>query len=104
MRGAPAQDTRRGAMILARGASIMAPMPAEAVATPLWTPSAEWCERAEMTRFMAWASERSGRPLDGYAELWRWSVDELEDFWASIWEYGAVRASRRYERVLDSRR
>jgi acetoacetyl-CoA synthetase len=57
-----------------------------------------------MTRFMAWASERSGRPLDGYAELWHWSVDQLEDFWAGIWEYCGVRASRPYERVLDARR
>jgi acetoacetyl-CoA synthetase len=82
----------------------MALMQAEAAGTPLWTPSAEWRERAEMTRFMAWASERWGRQLDDYGELWRWSVDELEDFWASIWEFCAVRASRRYERVLDARR
>jgi acetoacetyl-CoA synthetase len=82
----------------------MAVMPADAAGTPLWTPSAEWCERAEMTRFMAWAGERWGRPLGDYAELWRWSVDRLEDFWASIWEFCAVRASRPYERVLDARR
>jgi acetoacetyl-CoA synthetase len=82
----------------------MALMPADVVATPLWTPSAEWCERAEMARFMEWASERWGRPLDDYTELWRWSVDELEDFWASIWEFCGVRASQPYERVLDTRR
>jgi acetoacetyl-CoA synthetase len=72
--------------------------------TPLWTPSPEDCERAEMTRFMRWAGERRGRPFAGYNELWRWSVDELEDFWASIWEFCGVRASRPYEQVLDSRR
>jgi acetoacetyl-CoA synthetase len=82
----------------------MALMSAEAAGTPLWTPSAEWCERAEMTRFMAWAGERRGRPLQDYAELWRWSVAELENFWASIWEFCGVRASRPYERVLDAHR
>jgi acetoacetyl-CoA synthetase len=56
-----------------------------------------------MTRFMRWAGERRGRPFADYTELWRWSVQELEDFWASIWEFCGVRASRPYERVLDSR-
>ena len=71
---------------------------------PLWEPSRADRERAEMTRFMRWAGERRGRPFLGYAELWRWSVDEVEDFWASIWEFCGVRASRPYEQVLDSRR
>ena len=51
-------------------------------------------ERAEMTRFMRWAGERRGRAFADYDELWRWSVTELEDFWASIWEFCGVRASR----------
>ena len=32
-----------------------------------------------------------------------WSVDELEEFWADIWEFCDVRASHPYERVLASR-
>jgi acetoacetyl-CoA synthetase len=71
---------------------------------PLWEPSAEDLKRAEMTRFMRWTGERRGRPFADYGELWRWSVEEIEDFWAAIWEFCGVRASRPYERVLDSRR
>jgi acetoacetyl-CoA synthetase len=41
------------------------------------------------------------RGLGSYDELWRWSVDELEDFWASIWEYFEVAGG--YERVLAAR-
>ncbi len=81
----------------------MAAMSAEAARTPLWTPTSEWCERAEMTRFMRWAGERRGHPFADYAELWRSSVEEVEEFWAGIWEFCGVRASRPYERVLDSR-
>ncbi len=62
-----------------------------------------------MTRFMRFAGERRGArfatglsPTD-YEQLWQWSVDELEDFWATVWEFCGVRASRRYERVLASR-
>ena len=71
--------------------------------TPLWEPSAADRERAEMTRFMRWAAERSGREFADYDELWRWSVEELEDFWASIWEFCGVRASKTYEQVLLDR-
>ena len=39
--------------------------------TPLWEPTAQDRERAEMTRFMRWAGERHGRTFADYAELWR---------------------------------
>jgi acetoacetyl-CoA synthetase len=76
---------------------------------PLWEPPPEQRERVEMARFMDWAGARrtpsgstGGREFADYEELWRWSVDELEDFWASIWEFCGVRASKPYERVLGS--
>ncbi len=69
---------------------------------PLWEPTAEDRERAEMTRFMRFAGERRGAPFADYDELWRWSVAEVEDFWASIWEFCGVRASKPYEHVLTS--
>jgi acetoacetyl-CoA synthetase len=70
---------------------------------PLWEPTAQDRERAEMTRFMHFAGERRGEPFADYDELWRWSVAELEEFWACIWEFCGVRASKPYERVLKSR-
>ncbi len=71
--------------------------------TPLWQPSEADVEAAAMTRFMRFAAERSGRELSSYDDLWRWSVDELEDFWAAVWEFFGVRASHGYERVLADR-
>ena len=79
-------------------------MPSAGSQGPLWEPSDERRASAEMTRFMAWAAQRSGRDLPDYEALRRWSVQQLEDFWAAIWDYAGVRASRPYERVLDSRR
>ena len=36
-----------------------------------------------MTRYMRWLEAERGLRFDGdYDALWRWSVDELEDFWA----------------------
>jgi acetoacetyl-CoA synthetase len=77
-------------------------VPDAALQTPLWTPSELTIERAQMTRFMRWAGERRGAPFASYDELWRWSTEELEVFWAAIWDYFGVRHSRAYERVLGS--
>jgi acetoacetyl-CoA synthetase len=71
---------------------------------PLWEPSEADLERAEMTRFMRWVGERRGREFDDYEDLWRWSVEEVEDFWASIWEFFEIRASKTYEQPLAERR
>jgi acetoacetyl-CoA synthetase len=65
----------------------------------LWEPSAEARERAHMTRYM----RGLGRGFETYDELWRWSVDDLDGFWASIWDHFGIQASRPYERVLGRR-
>jgi len=70
---------------------------------PLWTPTTEMVSRARMTDFMEWAGARHGRTFADYSELWQWSVSEVEDFWADIWEYCGVRASVPYEQVLTDR-
>jgi acetoacetyl-CoA synthetase len=69
---------------------------------PIWTPSPEQLKAAEMSAFKAWVEERHGLAFPGYGELWEWSVEELEQFWADIWEFCGVRASVPYERVLGS--
>jgi acetoacetyl-CoA synthetase len=71
--------------------------------TPLWEPTEQERERAEMTRFMRFVGQRDGREPSDYDELWRWSVDELEQFWASVWDFCGVKASQPYERVLAER-
>jgi acetoacetyl-CoA synthetase len=69
----------------------------------LWEPPAESVERATMTRYMRWLAAERGRAFDDYHSLWEWSVDELEEFWASIWDFFEVRASTPYSRVLPDR-
>jgi acetoacetyl-CoA synthetase len=69
---------------------------------PMWEPPPQHLKDVEMTRFMDWAGERRGASFGDYDELWRWSVDDLEGFWASVWEFCGVRASKPYERVLGS--
>jgi acetoacetyl-CoA synthetase len=70
---------------------------------PLWVPSEQTIATARMSDFMRWVGQRHGCTFAGYAELWQWSVDEIEQFWADIWEYCGVRASVPPERVLARR-
>jgi acetoacetyl-CoA synthetase len=56
-----------------------------------------------MTEYMRWLASERGLRFDGYEELWRWSVDDLEGFWASIWDFFGVQADGGYDRVLGSR-
>src|ERR1700722_660310 len=65
----------------------------------LWTPSAARVANAHLTHYMRWLAER-GRRFDSYPALWQWSIEDLEGFWGSLWEYFDIRASRPYERVL----
>jgi len=74
-------------------------MPAEV----LWQPPAGARSRTRLGRYMSWLEERRGLRFDGYEDLWRWSVDDLEGFWSSVWEHFEVRAHAPYTRVLSSR-
>jgi acetoacetyl-CoA synthetase len=69
----------------------------------LWTPDEARVARATITRYTRWLAETRGLETESYHDLWRWSVTDLEAFWASIWEFFDVRASAPYERVLPSR-
>ncbi|MEQ8699296.1 MAG: acetoacetate--CoA ligase [Bauldia litoralis] len=67
---------------------------------PLWRPSQERIDNSNLKSFMQAVADRWDARVDGYDALWRWSVDEMEKFWLSIWDYGEVRAAEKGERVL----
>jgi acetoacetyl-CoA synthetase len=79
-------------------------MSSERDAEPLWRPSPESVEASEMARFSRWAENRAEARFTNYDELWRWSVEQLEDFWSAIWQFNAPRAARPAAAVLDARR
>lgn len=71
----------------------------------LWTPPADLRQSTEVGRFMEWLRTRRSHSIDipDYKALWRWSVEDLEGFWGSLWEFYGVRAHAPYERVLAKR-
>ncbi|MDH5733762.1 MAG: acetoacetate--CoA ligase [Candidatus Bathyarchaeota archaeon] len=68
---------------------------------PLWVPSEERIKQANITRFIKIVNEKYDLETSSYNELYKWSVENIQDFWASMWEFGEIRASREYDIVVD---
>ncbi|WP_273847071.1 acetoacetate--CoA ligase [Rubrobacter calidifluminis] len=69
----------------------------------LWTPPPDVLETTEIGRYVRWLREERALKFEGYDELWRWSVGDLEAFWRSVWDFYGVRAHTPPERVLAAR-
>ena len=69
----------------------------------LWEPSDERVQHATLTRFARWLSDERGLSFGSYEELWRWSVDSLDEFWAAVVAYFDVRIEGGDGTVLGDR-
>jgi acetoacetyl-CoA synthetase len=69
----------------------------------IWSPSTERIENTVLMSYMKWLKEKKGLDFSEYNTLWKWSVDKLEDFWESIWEFFDIKATAKYEQVLVDR-
>ena len=68
--------------------------------TPLWTPSAERMRDANITRFIHDVNARWSLNLNSYSDLYKWSVENIEDFWATMWDYAEIKALQQYDSVV----
>ena len=69
----------------------------------IWQPSEDVVAAAQITRYTDWLKRERNLSFADYAALWQWSVDDLEGFWQSIWDYFGVRFESPPEKVLGSR-
>ena len=56
----------------------------------LWRPSDDTVAGSNLTRYTAWLADDPGATFAGYDDLWRWSVEDLDAFWSSIWSFFGV--------------
>jgi len=68
---------------------------------PLWIPSEERKRQANITRFIDLLNRTHGLNIKTYAQLYEWSVTEVADFWAMMWEFGGLKYSRAYDAVVE---
>jgi acetoacetyl-CoA synthetase len=69
--------------------------------TPLWSPSDEWIKKANVSRFIDYVNGKQGKKLKTHADLYQWSIESAPDFWARMWEFADIKASRGYDQVVD---
>ncbi len=69
---------------------------------PIWTPSRNVCRHAQIALYMDWLDREHGLRFQGYNALWRWSIDELDRFWRSIWDYFDIQSDSSVRCVLKN--
>jgi len=66
-------------------------------ATELWRhPNPEG---TQMWKFLQHVNSKYGLNLKGYPDLYRWSVDNVADFWGEVWHFVGIKSSRLYDEV-----
>jgi acetoacetyl-CoA synthetase len=68
--------------------------------TVLWEPPADVRYRTRIGHYLSWLSQTRGLSFAAYADLWQWSVSDLDGFWQSIWDYFEVIAHSQPSAVL----
>lgn len=71
---------------------------------PIWEPSPERVERANLNRFMRFVRESIGNEdIRRYPPLYEFSIHHPEKFWPLVWEFCGIRSQGEYEPVLVDR-
>jgi len=69
---------------------------------PVWVPTKDHIKRANVTRFISFVNKKHDLKIASYDELYKWSIENIQDFWAAMWEFGETKASRKYDKVVDN--
>jgi len=67
----------------------------------LWQPSEERVKSTNMHRFMNLINEKYGQNFNEYESLYEWSIQNIPDFWATMWDFAEIKASQPYTEVVD---
>ncbi len=79
-------------------------MSAYPVAPVLYELPADLQSESVLQRFIEWIAEHRGIRLDGYRDLYDWSITDLDGFWESVWRFYGVQSSAPYTAVLAEER
>src|SRR5690625_2518864 len=72
--------------------------------TLLWEPTNERINQSNLQKYMNWLKTEKDLNFTDYSSLWTWSVDEVEAFWESLWEYFNIIYEKPYKTVLTERK
>ena len=67
----------------------------------LWEGSKAFKQNSHLHNYQEWLLKHHQLKINNYHELWKWSVDNVEDFWESIWNYFKIISHSPYNKVLS---
>ncbi|UKM65645.1 acetoacetate--CoA ligase [Flavobacteriaceae bacterium GSB9] len=67
----------------------------------LWVGSIAFKENSHLFDYKKWLMEHHQLHFESYDDLWQWSVNHIEAFWESIWQYFKVISHSDYNSVLE---
>lgn len=68
----------------------------------LWTPPRDFVDQSNLVAFMEFVNAKYGYDFHDHQSLWAWSVEDVEEFWASMVEFFEIDIQRTSEQVLGS--
>ncbi len=69
---------------------------------PLWIPSKERIENLNLKSFLDFLSAKHSLLFSDYHELYQWSIDNISEFWETIWNYSGIISSEPYDSILQN--
>lgn len=69
----------------------------------LWNPTPELLKESEIAKYMRWLKTDQGVDCQTYQELHQWSIENIEKFWESIWNYMEPSHDSGYHEVLSNK-
>ena len=67
----------------------------------LWEPSEKQKMESNLVRFMGDVNIKHERQITDYEQLYNWSVSDITNFWAAVWDFVEIKASRGFDDVVD---
>jgi len=69
----------------------------------IYQPGPKVRSNSRIGTYMDWLAAERGLSFDDYTALWQWSVDDIDAFWRSIWDYFGVHSATPVGPVLGRR-
>ena len=67
----------------------------------MWNPSKKRVENSQMAQFIKYVNNNCELEIENYSQLYRWSIERAEDFWAELWDFSQIIYHSPYDLIVD---